>query len=384
MLIFIHNSVVDNGDENTWDDDTVLALENLATARREGKHSVTAKRETLEKIVQCSRLSEITRKTYKKLYGPATQYLSYLSVVTKYIEIVNRCYCYEPKVFKDAGKQIIKVPPSFFNDSYSLQETILLCENSADAFLYESIGKVYLKWNQLKVPIAYEPRGGGGNTIANEYINIQQGKKRFCLCIVDSDKIAPYENFGSTASRIQDQSDSTCLYTRILVLDCREIENLIPPSILSNLCSGNQERHKETYRDRLEALKVFESISGSAVEAKYFLDIKKGTWMKEIINAKHPKSKEFWQVQISLIPNISSRIDDWCLVNWKCSNSGECKCKISLGFGENTLSHTLKYLQQKTPNEIEKIVEKSKHPHWENIGEVVMNWCIADSPIRTL
>jgi len=57
MLISIHSSVVDKGEENTWDQDTVLALENLATARREGKHIVMANRKTLKKIAQCSRLS---------------------------------------------------------------------------------------------------------------------------------------------------------------------------------------------------------------------------------------------------------------------------------------------------------------------------------------
>jgi hypothetical protein len=65
MLILIDSSVVDDGDENTWDDETVVALENLATARREGKHLVIADRETLKKIAQCSRLSEFARNVYK-------------------------------------------------------------------------------------------------------------------------------------------------------------------------------------------------------------------------------------------------------------------------------------------------------------------------------
>ncbi|MEG4584873.1 hypothetical protein QUA54_06440 [Microcoleus sp. MOSTC5] len=270
MLILIDSSVVDKGEENTWDDETVLALEILATARREGKHLVIAERKTLKKIARCCRLSEITRNVYTHLSNHATQnFRSYLSVVKRYIEIVNPCL--EPQVVENSGQQIIQVAPRFFNDSESVQKTILLCENSDDAVFYETIAKVYLIWKKRNVQIVCEPRGGGGNTISSEYINIQKAKKRFCLCIVDSDKIAPDGNLGSTASRLQTQSDSTCINTQTFILDCREIENLIPNSILSELCSGNQER--------LKALKYFENIS-SAVDIRYFLDLKKGTRMK--------------------------------------------------------------------------------------------------------
>jgi hypothetical protein len=373
MLILINSSVVDNGDENTWDDETVLALENLASARREGKHAVMAYREIFKKIAQCRRLSEFARNTYNKLFNQSTQLESYLSAVTRYIELVNSCY--EPEVVSNSDKQIIKVTPRFFNDSELVQKTILLCENINDAALYETIAKVYLVWNKINVKTVCEHRGGGGNTISIEYINIQQSKKRFCLCVVDSDKFAPDGNLGSTASLIQSQSDSTCINTQTFILDCREIENLIPNSILSELCSGNPER--------LNALKILENISISAVEIRYFLDIKRGTRMKEIINASNPKIKSFWELKIALSPDILSRVDDWCQANWQCSsNSGECKCKISLGFGENTLNNTVEYLKQKNPHEIAKIVDKSMHSDWGKIAQVVMNWCIAGSPIR--
>ena len=381
MLILIDSSVVDDGDENTWDDETVVALDYLATARREGKHSVIANIETLKKIAQCSRLSQKTRDIYTKLYNRSPQnYKSYPSVVKRYIEIVKPCL--EPQVVDSLGKKIIKVPPGFFNDSKLVQETILLCENSDDAILYETIAKVYLIWKKFNAQIVCDRRGGGGNTISSEYINIKQAKRCFCLCIVDSDKIAPDGKLGSTASGLP-QSDSTdCIKTQTFILDCREIENLIPNSILSELLSGNSQR--------LEALKILESPS--VVEVRCFLDIKEGTRLKEIIDETNPKIKEFWQLKLGLIPNISQRIDDWCQTHWQCSknskksskNSKEkCECKISLGFGDHTLSDTVKYLKRiNNPHEIARIVDRSKHSDWEQIGQVVMDWCIAESPIR--
>lgn len=369
MLISIHSSVVDDGDQNTWDDDTVLAVENLAIARREGKHSVIANRETLKKIAQCSHLSKFSRNIYHKLYNQSTQFSSYLSAVTKYIEIVNPCY--EPEVLSDSGKQIIKVPPRFFNDSELVQKTILLGENLDDAFFYETIAKVYLRWKDMNVPIVCEPRGGGGDTTSKEYINIQQANKRFCLCIVDSDKIAPDGKLGRTALGLG-KSDPTCIKTQSFILDCRESENLIPNSILSKLYSGKQER--------LEALNIIQSIS---IEVRYFLDIKKGTYLNRIIDERNSQVKDFWQAKIPLIPKISERIDEWCQDNWQCSNSGECQCKISLGFGDHTLSDTVKYLKRiNNPHEIARIVDRSKHSDWEKIGQVVMDWCIAERPIR--
>jgi hypothetical protein len=393
MLISIHSSVVDDGHENTWDYETVSALEYLATARHEGKHSVIANRETLNKIRHCSRLSQRAKDVYTKLFHDSTQnYRSYPSVVNRYIEIVKP----EPPVLDNSNK-IIKVGPGFFNDSKLVQETILLCENSDDAVLYKTIAKVYLIWKNFNAQIVCDRRGGGGNTISSEYINIKQAKKCFCLCIVDSDKIAPDGKLGSTASGLPQSdstasglppSDSTCIKTIIFILNCREIENLIPNSILLELLSGNPER--------LEALKILESIS--VVEVRSFLDIKEGTRMKEIIDKKDSKVDEFWQLKLALIPNISARIDNWCQTHWQCSKNTkkisknskkssknskeECECKISLGFGKNTLSDTLKYLEEKNPHEIAKIVDRSMRSDWEQIGQVVMDWCIAESPIR--
>ena len=370
MLISIHSSVVDDGHENTWDDETVVALDNLATAHREGKHLVIADRKTSKKIARCSRLSENKRNVYKHLSNQATQnFRSYPSVVKRYIE-VNPCL--EPQVVENSGQQIIKVPPRFFNDSESVQKTILLGENLEDAVFYETIAKVYLRWKRINAQIECDRRGGGGNTISREYINIQKLNKRFCLCIVDSDKIAPNGNLGSTASRLRNSDDPTCIKTQIFILDCRESENLIPNSILSKLYPGNQEK--------LEALNIIESIS---LEVRYFLDIKRGTYLNRIIDERNSQIKNFWSAKIPQILNISDRINNSCQTNWQCSsNSGECQCKISLGFGDKTLSKTVEYLNDNTPNEIARIVDRSMRSEWEQIGQVVMDWCIAESPIR--
>jgi hypothetical protein len=72
----------------------------------------------------------------------------------------------------------------------------------------------------------------------------------------------------------------------------------------------------------------------------------------------------------SLCPNRLGGCYKWCQDNWQCSNnSGECKCKISLGFGENTLNNTVEYLKEKNPHEIAKKVDKSLINLCRMIGE---------------
>lgn len=130
MLINIHKSVFDNND--IWDEpETIPALENLANAVREGKHLVISDRKTLGIIANCQDLSKTTRAIYTMLYNKFSELRSYLSVVTKYIEITDLL---EPRLSSLSGKEVIQVPLGFFENTESIQKTILLCENSRDTF----------------------------------------------------------------------------------------------------------------------------------------------------------------------------------------------------------------------------------------------------------
>ena len=68
MLIKIDVSVVQSFENsNSWPDDLIIALENLALARREGKHSIIADLNTLKIIAKCSDLSKNAKISYKKI-----------------------------------------------------------------------------------------------------------------------------------------------------------------------------------------------------------------------------------------------------------------------------------------------------------------------------
>lgn len=237
----------------------------------------------------------------------------------------------------------------------------------------------------MNLSLSIERRGGGGSTTVNEYENIQKAKKRLCLCIVDSDKLAPNDNLGKTAKKVQNKDDPNCLTTELVILDIREIENLIPNSILSEVCSGD--------RARSEALSIIEKSYISNI--RKFLDIKKGTFFETILNESSDQVQNFWQDALSKNPDISTHIDRQCQENWKCKNPNNkesCKksCYISLGFGEGILENTLEWLgldENQSPQriaEIAKMIDPSLQQDWDKIGQIMIDWCCALGSIRTL
>ncbi|EHJ14461.1 MULTISPECIES: hypothetical protein [Crocosphaera] len=352
MLIKIDVSVVQSFENsNSWPDDLIIALENLALARREGKHSIIADLNTLKIIAKCSDLSKNAKISYKKILNDRPKFKAYLSHVSRYIEIIHPCNV--NKIDSNSGKDIIKLPYTFFNDSETIQKSILLCENLQDTEFYKIIAETFCKWKRLNIKPKFEPSLGGGNTISTVYENIQNKKKRLCLCIVDSDKLSPNSSLGSTARNIKQKDDNTSVTTLLYILPVRELENLIPLSILSELMSKNG--------DRENPFKQLEKIEESSVkEIRNFLDIKEGTRLKKIVN--EPSSvKDFWKDKLDKLPNYSNDIDEWCYENWSCCDPDpkkkSCKCKISLGFGQKILENTITYLNTQSSFTIPSMVE---------------------------
>jgi len=373
MLIDIHGSLVSQDEQqNTWSDDIITALEMLALAQKEGKHAVISNRLTLDKIRKCQRLSSSAKAVYNIAYNNFTKFQSCRSTVTKYIEVNNQYRTQQ--ICSESGKTVIKVPPKIFNDSEIVQKTILLCENTNDAALYETIANVYLIWNKINIQLACEHRGGGGSTIATEYSKIQQNQNRFCLCLVDSDKFAPNASMGDTAKSIQKPANSNQMNAGFIILGVREIENLIPISILSDLPELSQSKERQA------ALKVLEEIENN--DLRLFLDIKEGVILQNIISKTDANVCKFWQNSIPNEPNILGRINSQCFDNWSCNSSSQCTCNVSLGFGNNILDNTISWLEKKSLHEVAKMVEPSLRSQWKNLGQEITNWCFAQKPIR--
>ena len=378
MLIRIDRSIVETEIyPHSWSNETITALENLALARREGKHLIIADRETLEKIGQCKDLSKNTIVIYNKILNNVSKYKAYLSTVTLYLEIQKSCL--EPSLKNINSLSIIQVPLKFFQDSEQIQKTILLCENAIDANFYEILTRVFILWKRRKVSLSFEVRGGGGTTVKTEYDNILNEQKRFCLCLLDSDRSSPNDSLGETAKQTLEKYNSLdprCIRTQVFVLDVREIENLIPLSILSQICEDIQ---------RQQALKLLETIQNcSAKDIRDVLDMKEGLKFKKIIDKSSLIVREFWQDKITELQNLKIiDIHPKCKT-WECNNKNEeeiCTCQIAYGFGNKILENSLTCMETKNFHEIGKTIEEPLRSHWEKIGQAIVNWCVAGDRI---
>ncbi|MEC4853322.1 MAG: hypothetical protein SAJ12_20265, partial [Jaaginema sp. PMC 1079.18] len=286
--------------------------------------------------------------------------------------------CYIPSKLSISDKEIIRLPLSYFDDSAKIQKTILLCENLNDVALYEVIAKAFLIWKERShTQLAYDSRGGGGTSIAGEYESIQNKHERMCLCIVDSDKKSPNSKLGSTASNIQSLDNTNNVITQLHILEVREAENLIPYQLLSEITEGNRDREKFVF--------MLETICASpSVEIAKFIDIKKGTNLKEIVKSNNSNIEDFWRDKITGNRDFSSILNSWCWDNWECEklNSRPCTCIVVPHFGESTLENITNLCRNELPRHVACKVDQYLRSEWETIGQIIVDWCLAERPMR--
>ena len=346
----------------------ILALENLAIARREGKHAVIANRRTFRSIKDHQDISEHARGVYSHLEDQATQILEYTSFVNTYIEL--NAFQYEITIENSHGKKIIRVPPRFFEDSESIQKTILLCEDLRDTNWYKALGEVAKIWKGTKgICIKFEPRSGGGTGIKNEYLRLQAERHRICLCILDGDLEYPEDTPGNTASSVQSCHDNSYDLIDFIIINSREIENLLPYQVLGELIGGNPQRS--------QAFEVLEKLQGTEFsQARLFIDLKNGILTSKILQRD---CSQYWRKIAESIESVKHS----CLNNWECSQPSSCSCYVVLGFGEHLLDNSISWLDQNGgPPKLAKIVDDIIRPEYERIGQEIFSWGFALSPLR--
>lgn len=376
MLIKLTPSILNNTSEYL-----LLALENLAIAMREVKHLVIAETKTFKKIIEHPSFKELglnSQNIYQELFNNNENYGAYLSYISQYIEIIEPCLI--PTKIKRDDQTIIQVPLSFFEDSEMIQTTILLCENQEDTEFYEIIGRVYCHRKKLNnVSFKFTPQGGGGSTIASEYESIQSRQNRFCLCIVDSDKLSPHSSEGKTAKGLLEKHDLNSTKTELYILNAREAENLIPYSSLLSLLSKDPNK-----RNQYQDLRNNNSLVSSKI--RLYIDIKDGTLLRELFDFNDQEIQKFWKEEIKKISSINERITFGCLETWKCQKINSCSFRIMPSFGANILKEILKeFKSNKTRlSDIVKQITDDQllFSEWEKIGQIILNWGVVGRRIR--
>ena len=219
-------------------DSAIEAIENLATARREGKHLIVGKATTLHSLSNWNKLSDRCRGTLRQAASRAAEEMGLARNLA--LKVVVRSSVTAPSVSGTQDRRVITLPITFFSDTRSIQPTRILVENLVDANLYIMLGKYYGQISGLQgILVMLEPLHGGGSTTASVYANEQRTPKGFCICIVDSDREGPSGSLGSTARAVQKEEDEEKPYTAIHITDLRTAENLIPYRVLEEIGYNN-------------------------------------------------------------------------------------------------------------------------------------------------
>jgi hypothetical protein len=376
MLIWINDESI--ADLATGSNQTILALEHLATAYREGKHIVLGKRNTLETIVASGKIESKATIVYNELIAKLPELFNIRSELSTYVEVIGKESAL--KIDRSHGKNIIRLPVTFFSDSYNLQKTLLLCENSKDGDFYEFIGMAYMSnVNMKNISVELDNSsplsGGNGYLIYKGRATAKSDARRLAFCILDSDKVAPVCSLGSTAKKvIEIHNKYLPVFMDYYVLESREVENILPFKFIEMVCAS------DTNKAKIVKSLNYLLINTELQEIYPFVDLKNGTVLYEPIKkVADSTSIELWKSKAQIIIKQNSQ----CIENWSCLTKNKkgqgCTCSISEGLGE-IMDDIIKYIQDdrinkyKLAREVWQHLSPSQKVEWEKIGSNIISW----------
>ena len=186
----------------------------------------------------------------------------------------------------------IEVSLNFLANTRLLERTSLLVENA------KSDGQFYTYLLDALRPLFKAPRlsfdlihGGGGDDIPSVFgIELKNGKA--LCCIVDSDFGFPSSPKSSKFHKISTAvKDADWKFAVVMVLPCREVENLIPISVIHSLQCATERRATVKM---LLAIELHEQRSGISPNEAFWLyfDAKHGLTFEGI--EKLPEAERDW------------------------------------------------------------------------------------------
>ncbi len=365
MLFVLHDTLNDKTDD--FFESIATAIENIATAAREGKHILVGSRELLQRLSGLSFISPANLASIRKCREQAPEYGNLKHSASDFVQVMPDG---EATVDIVNGQRVITVPIRKFADTSMIQETILIGENLLDIRFYKIVARVYASKNKMgKMKIRSDGQFGGGTTTVDLYQKLQDEDERFCLCVVDSDKRFPGSGLGTIAQKIVTIDDNNKTTTRQISLLCREAENMISLPQLESVCE------KEV--SRVEALRVLGKIESCDHEARFYIDLKNGLKIANILKLQDKTCRQYWINSISDISSLIGTCKSPCLEGGECCGEEKnCKCAIMPGFGEAILKNVVDKLERYSIPKVAEMISGPVIDEWMRVGRIVFSWCV--------
>jgi hypothetical protein len=365
MLICIDDSVGDMIRSGSVGDDLITALLSLAHSFKRKENFLISSFETLVLINGLDGLDVVSKKVYRYLHSKLAMIGSVHKYFSFYCSIVADGEC---RVDCVDGIGVVYLPINLFGKDFSVGKPVLLCEDLEDCKFFSFVGQWYAANAKLSFfDQALIHDGGGGNNTARKFHDYVNALDRFCLCILDSDVKSPKGRIGSTARRVVDEYDveDNCLCC-IKMLDCREVENLIPISGYENIANGYTNTKKG-----VDFLKLLPDDFMKFILR--YIDFKDGIRLRKI-KSLDDIDRAFWVDVAGALCDLKLVELDKCPQGSAggCDQCDSCSVVVTPNLG-NVLGRYNKFLESKSVSSVS--FEYDIHEEWwKDVGKTVFEW----------
>lgn len=356
MLIYLDNSICQAIEAPSPNSEIIESLEDLASVIRSGSHLILGDFKVLKALASLSSLGLSARAAFKASLNKFPQQASALKHVSTYTKITANNQV--PTRAESDGKKIITIPLSLIQRMNLKAPVEIIFEELNDSSIYEIISRWYLKSfiSPGFINRNYRSIHGGGGRTHVVYTDAQNRNDQFCLCITDSDKKFPTDEFGQTSKdvRASEQTDKVLSYH--MDLDFHEVENLVPLNFLLEKCKTKPSQ------DLVSQIKSADQNGNP--EAKLFWDYKKGFKLSTLKSLDGGWT--YWKRAFNLQEIECSE---------KCKTK-DCTCEILKPWPEKRIvKDEITNLADMDPSECRVL-----HGLWTDIGKVLISWSISGTP----
>lgn len=376
MLIALSDAFLGRTDALASDREFRIALGNLLLAFQEGKHVIFASRALIQELRKISSFDQ----KLKIISQREQESHSLLNKICCMIEVTpNR----GEEITREQRGNVTRflVPYTWFVDSERIQMALLITEDRRDAVVYERAARGYLHGERLKVKVALQPVPGGGGNSAGQ-IEAWLGK-RLIICILDSDRCSPNGRLGLTAKRAEALPIANQV-AELRILDCHEIENILPEALLDAALTDLSGPKKEALSKKLDQLKVLGVFKEQSCA---FLDLKTGLSLRKVLSGTTEDVERSYVGSLvsALRPRLPLPPGGWCERQPRCASFDCCEC-ILFDNGWPILEHVTTYLERESNSTILFGLffggpQGTMQNRWRDIAASLFSWGCAFSKV---
>lgn len=363
------------------------AMNNLLSAHRHGQHHLVMEREVVDWLLG-GRLSDQSVGLLKKIRSRAANARVLLSLVREHLSVVS-----DDRAPNTWDGTVCHVPWTWFIAGERVATTRLLGEDvQRDVSVYRHLARAMVGRSGA-MNVALSGQGGGGSQIGPNLAN-EASKPAIVVAVVDSDRTSPGSGLGQTAAKALEAAQSVGAFVngesatiagggsrsskaiaRLVVLEDRELENIVPVALWRRALTAQDQQA------RINHLEVCGLLGpGSAP----LLDLKEGILCRKAVGNK---AEAVYLREMLTDPRRASlphpcTSEEVCL-DVKDGKNDRCSRRLMEGLGERSLAHLNNWMNSLSPEELGAQIDWPAHSELARVTRVLVEWGFASAPERT-